>query len=140
MTANTAAANTAPAGKVWRECGKCRGTGHLPEYGHVAAGTCFACNGEGRYLAPADWRQREARAEKRRQREAAKRAASGANARLWAEFTAAHPAEAALIEQHKNGALGYAWSSVYVHDERDCNPAQALHMARQYAAANSITL
>lgn len=36
------------------------------------------------------------------------------------------PAEAALIEAHKTGAYG----TVYAHDERDCNPAQALQMAR----------
>lgn len=53
MTATTAAANTASAGKVWRQCGKCRGTGRLPEYGHVAGGSCFPCAGSGEVLAPA---------------------------------------------------------------------------------------
>lgn len=28
-------------------CPRCGGTGHLPEYSHVAGGVCFRCNGSG---------------------------------------------------------------------------------------------
>lgn len=28
-------------------CGRCRGTGHIHEFRHVAGGDCFACDGTG---------------------------------------------------------------------------------------------
>ena len=28
-------------------CGRCRGTGHLPQFRHVSGGDCFACSGTG---------------------------------------------------------------------------------------------
>ena len=28
-------------------CGKCRGTGHIPEFRHIAGGNCFDCDGWG---------------------------------------------------------------------------------------------
>lgn len=29
-------------------CGRCRGTGHIPEFRHISGGDCFACDGTGR--------------------------------------------------------------------------------------------
>lgn len=123
--------------QVRRDCAKCAGKGTIGTYAHIAAGVCFDCNGAGSHLAPADWREREARAAARRQAANAKRAASGANARLWAAFAAAHPAEAALIEANERSdrpaaALGYAYSAVATHDPRDSNPAQALDLVRAH--------
>lgn len=128
-------------GQVRRDCAKCHGEGRIGMYAHVAAGVCFACNGEGSYLTPADWRQREARATARRKAADAKRAANGANARLWDAFAAAHPTEAALIEANEraeqpDATLGYAYSAVATHDERDSNPAQALDLVRTYLTRN----
>ncbi|RKR92702.1 hypothetical protein BDK92_7180 [Micromonospora pisi] len=60
-----------------------------------------------------------------------------ANDRLWAAFTASHPAEAALIWANEtsarpNAPLGYAYSSVAVADEADTNPEQALCLVADY--------
>ncbi len=33
--------------RIDHPCGRCRGTGHLPEFRHVAGGDCFACEGTG---------------------------------------------------------------------------------------------
>lgn len=130
-------AATTTARTARRDCAKCKGTGRIAMYAHVAAGTCFACNGQGSHQVAADWQQREARAAARRAQADAKRAAAGANAGLWAAFTAAHPAEAALIEANEQAAqpdltLGYAYSAVATHDERDSNPAQALALVAAY--------
>lgn len=129
---------TTPA-TVGRNCPKCKGAGRIAMYAGIAGGVCFGCNGAGTITAPADWQEREARAAQRRQAAAAKRASQGANARLWAEFTAAHPDDAALIEANRHAdqpdpVLGYAYSSVATYDERDSNPAQALDLVRQYRA------
>lgn len=35
--------------KAWRNvCPKCDGKGYIQEYGHIAGGVCFQCNGNGR--------------------------------------------------------------------------------------------
>lgn len=39
-----------------RVCGRCRGTGHLPQFDHIANGDCFACDGTGDAYARADMR------------------------------------------------------------------------------------
>lgn len=130
-------AATATTSQVRRGCAKCAGKGTIGIYAHIAGGVCFACNGAASHLAPADWREREARAVARRKAAAAKRAASGANAELWAAFTAAHPAEAALIEANERAErpdpiLGHAYSAVATHDARDSDAAQALALVRTY--------
>lgn len=121
--------NSAPAATVRRPCTKCDGTGYIQGFSHVARGVCFRCDGAGHFTAPADWREREARAAKRRAAAAAKRAAAGANDELWAEFAAAHPVEAARIwELRSHPIYGYAYSSVATYSRRDSNPADALHI------------
>jgi hypothetical protein len=35
--------------KAWKNiCPKCDGKGYIQEYGHIAGGVCFQCNGNGR--------------------------------------------------------------------------------------------
>lgn len=34
-------------GETADACSKCRGTGHLPHFRHVAGGACFECDGTG---------------------------------------------------------------------------------------------
>jgi hypothetical protein len=128
---------TAPAATVLRPCGKCDGKGRINAFSHVAGGTCFACAGQGNYEAPADWREREARAAKRRAAAAAKRAASGENDVLWAEFTAEHPREAALIVGRTRGEqahvlLSLAYSAVATFRREHSNPEDALHLVARF--------
>lgn len=126
---------TAPASKVWRKCGRCAGRGRVAGT-RVAAGVCFACQGDGRVLDAADWQARERRADARRKATNARRAAAGANARLWAAFTAAHPDEAALIEAHRDEyghPLSHAYAAVATYDERDSDAAAALAWVRAVA-------
>lgn len=120
---------TRPAATVLRPCGKCDGKGRINAYGHVAGGVCFACAGHGTVEVPADWREREVRNARRRAAKEAKRLASGENEQLWAEFTTAHPAEAARIwELRADPIYGYAYSAVATFRRRDSNPADALHL------------
>lgn len=123
-------ANTeSPARTVLRPCGKCAGNGVIRAYGHVAGGVCFSCAGHRTIEAPADWREREVKAAKRRKAREAKRVAAGDNETLWTEFTAAHPVEAARIwELRSDPVYGYAYSSVATYSRADSNPAQALHI------------
>lgn len=114
---------------VLRPCGKCRGTGHISAYARIAGGQCFACSGRGQVTVPADWRERAARAAKRRQTREARRLATGENDILWAEFKAAHPREAARIwELRADPRYGYAYSSVATFRRGDSNPDAALHI------------
>lgn len=128
---------TAPAATVLRPCRKCRGKGTIDAYRNIAGGVCFSCAGNGDIEAPADWREREARAAKRRAAAAAKRAASGENDVLWAEFTAEHPREAALIDGRTRGdqadiLLSYAYSAVATFRREHSNPEEALHLVARF--------
>ena len=38
---------SSPVRNSKRICGKCGGKGSISEYGHVAGGVCFSCNGKG---------------------------------------------------------------------------------------------
>ena len=38
--------------KTTTNCGKCKGTGRLSEYAHIAEGVCFRCQGSGKVAAP----------------------------------------------------------------------------------------
>jgi hypothetical protein len=124
------------AATVTRNCPKCTGTGYLAIYAGIAAGVCFPCNGEGTIQAPADWREREARNARRRQTANARRAAAGANARLWAEFIAAHPTEAAIIDAGRatNRDLDMAYGQVATYREYDSNPRAALAIIANHLA------
>jgi hypothetical protein len=32
-----------------RNCGHCRGRGHIPQFAHISNGDCFACGGSGKW-------------------------------------------------------------------------------------------
>lgn len=122
---------------VTRPCGRCLGRGHINGFSHVAGGRCFACGGSGTFADSADWREREARAEARRQRRDAARRARDAGPRLWEQFAAEHPNEAATIWAGKDTdpILGMAYTSIAVYDPRDQNLQQALRLAREWRAS-----
>lgn len=103
-------------------CPRCDGRGTIPAFRHINHGICLLCNGAGT-------RPGKARTTQRRRPQRA-----GANEALWAEFAAAHPAEAELIWAGKDNdeALGYAYASVAAFERRDSNPAQALGIVRSY--------
>jgi hypothetical protein len=124
---------------VLRPCCKCGGKGRIRAYGHVAGGVCFTCAGHGTVEAPADWREREVKAAARRKARQAKRLATGENETLWAEFAAAHPAEAARVDaaradwrngvrNHETELLVHAYSWVATFRRMDSNPAEALFL------------
>lgn len=130
--------DAAPA-TVLRPCGKCDGKGRIRAYGHVAGGVCFLCSGHGTLEAPADWREREVKAAKRRAAREAKRIATGENAVLWAEFSAANRVAAARVDaaraEWNAGDRSYrvellirAYSAVATFRRRDSNPADALDL------------
>lgn len=103
-------------------CPRCQGVGTIAAFRTVAGGRCFGCHGTGTVA-------RKPRATRRRRPQG-----QGANEALWAEFAAAHPAEAAVIEAGKDDhpMLGYAHSSVACFDRRDTNWDQALALVARH--------
>jgi hypothetical protein len=135
---------------VTETCPKCHGDGYIAVYRNVLGGACFTCGTEGTVQLPADWRERAAQADANAKARAAKRAGAGANERLWAEFAAAHPAEAAFIERHRATDasdtrplavwMSSARSAVYVYNARDCQPEQALEIVRRACREFNVAL
>jgi hypothetical protein len=135
---------------IERACPRCDGKGRIDGFGHVLGGVCFECSGSRTVLAPADWRERAAAADKRARARAAARAGKGANDRLWTEFTTAHPAQAAFIDRHRAAAAdernrlavwcANAHSTVATYAERDSNPTEALDIVRRACRDFHVTL
>lgn len=121
---------------VRRRCPKCDGRRIFTAYAHVSGGVCFTCHGAGTVDAPADWREREARNARRRKAREAARLAADQGPILWAEFVAAHPREAAIIDAGKDRdeTLAYAYGYVVTYDRRDSHPDLALQIFARWEA------
>jgi hypothetical protein len=110
-----------------RTCTRCDGNKVIEAFRHVNSGICALCGGTGtrpaRKNAAANPRPRKAAAPK-----------TGCNARLWAAFTDANPAEAQIIEEGMatDEGLAYAYSYVATYREADSHPALALALVAEH--------
>ena len=133
--------------KVWGvtvKCEKCGGTGVIPQFYHIASGTCFDCNGTGKveekeYEYTPGW---IAKQEAKRAKEAEKRAAEEAEreaerARREAEWKAQEAERERIRRGHFYGEVGqkiemevtytghsefetvFGWTTVYRFDTDD---------------------
>lgn len=133
--------------KVWGvtcKCEKCSGTGVIPQFYHVASGTCFDCNGSGwveekEYEYTQEWLAKQ---EAKRAKEAAKREAERAEraaeqAKREAEWKAQEAERERIRRGHFFGDVGqklevevtfkgyseyetfYGWTKVYRFDTDD---------------------
>ena len=114
-----------------RTCTRCQGNGRIEAFRHVNGGTCALCHGTG--TRPA---RRNASANPRPRKPAAPK--TGANARLWAAFTANHPAEAQIITDGMayDEGLAYAYSYVATYREADSHPQAALDIVTAHLDRN----
>lgn len=114
-----------------RTCTRCQGHKRIEAYRHINGGICALCAGTGtrpaRKNATATPRTRKAAAPK-----------TGANAHLWAAFTAANPTEAQIIAEGMNtdDTLAYAYSYVATYRQADSAPQIALDLVADYLNRN----